>query len=268
MHTIPGILFAPLNIQEQNTIDSTGRIVPSKRLTHDQSYKWSASGTSVNSRTRKEELLPCVYGGVVRRLVNWAVAARRKYPTTRIYATKIDFKSAFRRLHMSSNTAKQSCTQLPHEELALMSLRLTFGGTPCPFEWGVISETICDLATALLLDENWNPDDLHAPNQNDFPTPIFLPDDIPFEQGRELIVDVSINERGTHDIFIDDLVGLGLDLPSCNNKSRSEAAPLLAIDTCSRRVAADEPIPRLNMAAMHKLCAEGRLEEIKMICNS
>jgi hypothetical protein len=265
MHTIPGILFAPLNIQEQNTIDSTGRIVPSKRLTHDQSYKWSASGTSVNSRTRKEELLPCVYGGVVRRLVNWAVAARRKYPTTRIYATKIDFKSAFRRLHMSSNTAKQSCTQLPHEELALMSLRLTFGGTPCPFEWGVISETICDLATALLLDENWNPDDLHAPNQIDFPTPIFLPDDIPFEQGRELIVDVSISERGTHDIFIDDLVGLGLDLPGCNNKSRSEAAPLLAIDTCSRRVAADEPIPRLNMAAMHKLCAEGRLEEIKMI---
>jgi hypothetical protein len=28
MYKIPGILSAPLNIQEQNTIDSTGRIVP------------------------------------------------------------------------------------------------------------------------------------------------------------------------------------------------------------------------------------------------
>jgi hypothetical protein len=110
MTNIPGILFAPLNIQEQNAIDSTGRIVPSKRLIHNQSYKWATSGTSVNSRTRKADLLPCVYGGVVRRLVNWAVEARRKYPTTCIYATKIDFKSAYRCLHVSYRIAKQSCT--------------------------------------------------------------------------------------------------------------------------------------------------------------
>jgi hypothetical protein len=82
MANILGILFVPLNIQEQNTINSTGRIDPSKRLTHNQSYQWSLSGTSVNSRTRKANLLPCVYGGVVCRLVNWAVAARQKYPTT------------------------------------------------------------------------------------------------------------------------------------------------------------------------------------------
>jgi hypothetical protein len=171
MTNIPGILFAPLNIQEQNTINSTSRIVPSKRLTHNQSYKWAASGTSVNSRTRKADLHPCVYGGLVRRLVNWAVAARWKYPTTRIYATKIDFKSAYRCLHVSYRIAKQSCTQLPHEEIALMALCLTFGGTPCPFEWGVISETICNLATALLLNNNWNPDNLQAPNQAHFPPP-------------------------------------------------------------------------------------------------
>jgi hypothetical protein len=85
---IQGILLAPLNIQAQNTIDDTGRIVPKDRLTHNQSYKWSYSGTSVNSQVDKGELLPCVYGGAIRRLVNWAVAARNKYPTTRIYATK------------------------------------------------------------------------------------------------------------------------------------------------------------------------------------
>ncbi len=36
---IQGILLAPLNIQAQNTINDTGRIVPKDRLTHDQSYK-------------------------------------------------------------------------------------------------------------------------------------------------------------------------------------------------------------------------------------
>ncbi len=78
-------------------------------------------------------------------------------------------------------------------------------------------------------------------------------------------MDVCINKRGTHDIYINDLIGLGLDLPGCNNRRRSEAAPLLTINACSRRVANDEPIPRHNMAALHKLSAEGRLEETKMI---
>jgi hypothetical protein len=67
---IQGILLAPLNIQVQNTINDMGRIVSKDRLTHDQSYKWSYSGTSVNSRVDKGELLPCIYGGAIRRLVN------------------------------------------------------------------------------------------------------------------------------------------------------------------------------------------------------
>jgi hypothetical protein len=62
---LKGILFMPLNIQAQNTTDEMGWIVPKNRLTHDQSYKWKSSSTSVNSRVRKEDLLPCYYGGVV-----------------------------------------------------------------------------------------------------------------------------------------------------------------------------------------------------------
>ncbi len=75
---IKGVLLAPLNILAQYSINKTGRIVDKDRLTHDQSYKWTQSQTSVNSRTKKDKLLPCVYGGVVRRLVNLAVAASRK----------------------------------------------------------------------------------------------------------------------------------------------------------------------------------------------
>jgi hypothetical protein len=173
IENIKGALLAPLNIQVQHSINKTGRIIDKDCLTHEQSYKWTQTQTSVNSQTKKDELLPCVYGGVVRRLVNYVVAACRKYPTTRIYATKIDIKSAYRRLHVNAKVAAQCCTQLPHLDIALMTLRLTFGGAPCPFKWGVISETMCNLAMAIILNHDWDPDKLHAPNQEDFPPPQF-----------------------------------------------------------------------------------------------
>ena len=82
---------------------------------------------------------------------NWAVAARRKYPNTPILATKTDYKSAYHHCHLNASMAVQSCTQLltatvddeemdgnNKDDLALIMLRLTFGGTPCPSEWGVI----------------------------------------------------------------------------------------------------------------------------------
>ncbi len=90
---IPGLMMAPINIMEQNTIDKFGRIIPKDRLTHDQSWKWS-SGTSVNSRVQKELLQACQYGFCIRRLINWTIAVRRKYPDQRILAIKIEYKSA------------------------------------------------------------------------------------------------------------------------------------------------------------------------------
>ncbi len=77
---IPNLLFAPMNIQHQNTIDEMGKTIDKERLTHDQSYKWSGSRTSVNSSIVKELLMPCMYGTCLRRLINWTVATRRKYP--------------------------------------------------------------------------------------------------------------------------------------------------------------------------------------------
>jgi hypothetical protein len=233
-------------------------------MTHNQSFKWTASGTSVNSRVDKNQLLPCVYGGVIQRLVNWMVAARNKYPRTRIYSTKIDFKAAFCRLHLIFSTTVQCCTQIPELEITLMTLCLTFGGAPCPLEWGVILELICNLATAISLNENWDPNKLHAPNQDKFPEPRFFRNDTPFSKGRELIV-VEVNKFGIHDIYIDDLIGLGLDLPDSDNRKRLERAPLLAMDICARRPDPNEPIPHYKMAARKKLDAEGLLSKTKMI---
>jgi hypothetical protein len=130
---IPGILLAPLNIQAQSTINKWGEIIPKDRLTHDQSWKWQ-SETSVNSRVGKEKLMPCYFGRAIKCLINWAVAACGKYPNKRIFATKLDIKTAYRRCHLNATTAIQTCTQLPTKGLALMMLQLTFGGAPCPTE--------------------------------------------------------------------------------------------------------------------------------------
>jgi hypothetical protein len=46
---IPGICMAPLNIQMQWTINEHGEIIEKDRLTHDQSFEWEKSGSSVNS---------------------------------------------------------------------------------------------------------------------------------------------------------------------------------------------------------------------------
>ena len=72
---IPNILIAPMNIQQQNTINEYGWIISKDCQTHDQSFKWS-SRTLVNSRVKTEELLPCMFGACIKRIVNWAIGAR------------------------------------------------------------------------------------------------------------------------------------------------------------------------------------------------
>ncbi len=179
---IPGLCMALMNIMAQNTINKLGRIVPKDCLTHDQSWKWSL-GTSVNSRVQKELLQACRYGFCIRRLINWALAARRQYPGQKIFATKIDYKSAYRRGILHFATALQTATQLPDNDLAIITLRLTFSGAPCPFEWGIMSESICNLANELLKCDKWNPRTLHATVQADIPTREYLGDYVPFVIG-------------------------------------------------------------------------------------
>ena len=91
---LPGIVLAPMNIALQNTINDLGQIVEKERLTHDQSFEWS-SGRSINNRVNLKDFLPRMFGKALLMMVNWTIATRQKYPNQRIFATKIDFKSAF-----------------------------------------------------------------------------------------------------------------------------------------------------------------------------
>ena len=112
---------APMNIMAQNTIDESGQVIPKDQLTHDQSWKWKGSGTSVN-RTRKELLQETRYGFCIWHIVNWVVAARTKYPGQRILASKIDYKSAYRRGILHFKMALKTATQLPDEAIAIITL--------------------------------------------------------------------------------------------------------------------------------------------------
>ena len=74
--SIPGAIVSPLNIAEQNTINERGEIIPSKRLTDNQSMIYKSSNTSVNGRVIKEKIPPIMYGHALLRLIQYIVACR------------------------------------------------------------------------------------------------------------------------------------------------------------------------------------------------
>ena len=135
--------------------------------------------------------------------------------------SKIDYKSAYRRRHLNAEAAVQTCTQLLLEEnLTIIALRLTFGGSPCPYEWGVMSESICDLSMALLHSNEWDPSSLKSKLGDLVPQPKILLDNEHFAEGKDLIVDTSIDPRGTSDVYIYDTISLCVDIEGTDNAER------------------------------------------------
>ena len=163
--SLPGVTVAPLGLVTQSTINARGEIIPKHRLTHDQSFEMQP-GSSVNSRVEHQHLTPCRYGTALRRFLHFIVDLRRRHPTTRILLTKLDFKAAYRRLHLAPTTAVQSAVTF--DEFALVALRLTFGGAPCPSYWSDISEITCDTCNQLSRCNQWTPSQaahLQSPHQ-------------------------------------------------------------------------------------------------------
>ena len=144
-----------------------------------------------------------------------------------------------------------------------MALRLTFGGKPCPSEWGCISEPVANLATDILGCDDWDPSSLHSPQQHLVPDTIFLNAEIPFAAARDTIVDIPAEDQGKCDVYIDDTIAIGPDIP--NNTSRLAAAIPLAIHAFCRPLATAEPIKRDDPLALNKLLSEGALEEVKIL---
>jgi hypothetical protein len=80
-----------------------------------------------------------------------------------------------------------------------------------------------------------------------------------------LIVEIPVDPRGTHNVYIDNIIGLTVDIPGSNNVARGQAAALLAIDATARPNHPNKPIPRESMYARDKLKAEAGFSDTKMI---
>ena len=80
-----------------------------------------------------------------------------------------------------------------------------------------------------------------------------------------MIVDVPVNPCGVTDVYIDDTLGLAVDVEGSDNVMRLERAILLAIFTAAHPKHPSEPIPREEMAVLAKLLKEAGLEETKTI---
>ena len=103
------------------------------------------------------------------------------------------------------------------------------------------------------------------PTQNLVPPPKVMDDVIPFGIGKKLIVDINVNLRGIHNIYVDDMIPLTLDIPGTNNLARCAAAGLLAIHATAQSKHTKEPNPREEMEARNKLAAKAGLEEEKIM---
>ena len=261
IYHMKGAAICPMNVIEQNTISMSGEIIDKRRACHDLSFKSGHSDTSVNSRVIEEELQDCKFGYCLLRIVHFIVALRTSHPNTPILIQKIDWKSAYPRAHNNWKTAIQCCSV--YKRWVLIPLRAVFGGSPCPSEWGIISESTTDLANLLLNHNEWDPDTLYSPDQQHIPPPRFLPDDIGFEKGLPLMVSVPTEQGSKSDVYIDDMITVSL--ANEDNIKRAEAAVPLAIYSIGRPIHAQEPITRKNLMCFRKLLAEGRLEETKTI---
>ncbi len=144
-------------------------------------------------------------------------------------------------------------------------LHLTFGGTPCPFKWNILLESIQDLANKILFDNNWDPQTDYAPSQHLIPDMELLDDFIPFTDGAKLIVDIPIDPRGIGNTYIDDLIQTTVVINGTDKALQCKRATLLAIDTCARPKHPHKPIPCKDMEAQNKLQVEEGLEEQKTV---
>jgi hypothetical protein len=261
---IPGLELAPLGVANQLGVNASGSFVEKFRVTHDLSFPQAFSNESINSRTDKDQLEPCMFGHALIRVIHSILHLRQKHPNKKIWIRKEDFKSAYRRLHLNANTVIKSAVQLEINETnyVLLSLRLPFGGSACASDFCVLSEIITDTINDLINCEDWDPHEVCSEFTSRIPPPIPLPEDIPYASTRSLSVQIPDIARGKADNFIDDIISCVVDKK--DNLRRIIAAPCTVIHAMGHSPSSETFIPRQDLISDEKNEAEGAPEEIKI----
>ena len=146
--------MAPYGITEQTTFLDLGEKVPKNRLTHDQ-YFWFSSGKYLNKRIPQYHILPLIYFHCLLITIKYVHALRRANIYSNIVIAKYDSESAYRRGLLSGKLSEMCMAMV--SGISLLSLRLTFGRSFCPFPWCLIMEITTDLENDLLLCDVWEP---------------------------------------------------------------------------------------------------------------
>ena len=205
-----------------------------------------------------------MFSFVFLRLVHYIVALRKKYPKIRIWIQKEDIKSAFRRLHLNAATAFQSAVRVNIDGhwYIIISLRMPFGGAPCPSEFALAADLIADTINDLLDDKNWNHEEVYSDMIHEIPNPIPLPDNIPYAEAKNMSVNVPVGKNGKTNVYVDDFITIGPDLDE--SLDRIIKAPATVIHAIADNSINSNQIPRDNILAIDKMKAEGAAEERKI----
>ena len=264
-YEIPGLTISPMGVAEQLGVSETGTFVPKKRLTHDLSFPGQHSNESVNSRVDDTVLERCMFGHAFLRIVHFIVHLRQQHPNKKIWLRKDDTKSAYRRMHMSADTVVQAGVQLKieDEDYLLLSLRLPFGGSPCPSKFCLLSDLLTDTINDLMNCEEWDPFIMKSEYVYKVPAPKMLPEQVPFAEAKEMSVTLEKDECCKSDVFVDDIITVGVDID--NNLAKIVAAPCTIMHAVAHKANGDTFIPRQDLIADDKNEAEGGPEETKVI---
>ena len=206
---LPHAEYCPTSMIEQMTIDSMGTFIEKKRPIHGQSFLQSHSQTSVNGRVHKPLLDECIYGHMLSRVVHYILSLRLRSPHTRILISKADLDSVYRRAHVDHKAAAKTITWFAHQDskLLLLFLRLTFGGSPGPSLFSVISECLTDLVNAILrCEDHWDPTDLTSLLEAIMSETKTLPEDVPFAAAAPLSVNIPETAIAKSDFWMTILI--------------------------------------------------------------
>ncbi len=212
----------------------------------------------MNKRVNPESLNPLFYGHCLSRLTRYIVSIRLRLPTVKILGCKTDFKAAYRRITLHGDTAARCFIMFKDWDLA--SLRLTFGGSPCPNEFCIVSEICADIANDLMHCPDWSPEEIHSPHKSLLQPSHYLAPDIPIGQAAPLDFSIPMDDWGRTDIFIDDGITIVPDIN--NNWGRGRNAMPLAIHLLSRGLSTDEPLSRDDPLSLSKFTSEGSMSEV------
>ena len=167
-------------------------------------------------------------------------------------------------MHLNANSAFTSAVRVKMKQAwyILLSIRLPFGGSPCPSEFCLLSDIITDLVNDLLSCKTWDHRTVHSSYLHKIPKAVKLDPTIPFAQARDLIVSLPTEDQGKSDCFIDDLISVAVDIN--DNLDRLRAAPCTIIHAVAHSSPSSPKLKRDNLIANDKNDAEGAPDERKI----